>query len=76
MAIHGTAFGGGLELAMAGHYRVASPTRAGRSAGSEAGHYSRAGGTQRLPRLVGIAKAVEMCAEGKPVPRGEAARLD
>ena len=41
MAIHGTAFGGGLELAMAGHYRVAVARRASRPAGSEARHHSR-----------------------------------
>ena len=43
MAIHGTAFGGGLEVAMAGHYRVAVAVGAGRAAGSEAGHHSGRG---------------------------------
>jgi len=61
---------------MAGHYRVAAPHGAGWPAGSETGNYSGAGGTQRLPRLVGVAKAVEMCAEGKPVSARDAAALD
>jgi 3-hydroxyacyl-CoA dehydrogenase len=67
MAIHGQAFGGGLELAMAGHYRVASPTAQVGQPEVKLGIIPGAGGTQRLPRLVGVAKAVEMCAEGKPV---------
>src|SRR6202023_2531474 len=75
MAIHGTAFGGGLELAMAGHYRVASPTAQVGQPEVKLGIIPGAGGTQRLPRLVGVAKAVEMCAEGKPVSAGEAATL-
>jgi 3-hydroxyacyl-CoA dehydrogenase len=75
MAIHGTAFGGGLELAMAGHYRVASPTAQVGQPEVKLGIIPGAGGTQRLPRLVGVAKAVEMCAEGKPVSAGEAAAL-
>ena len=73
MAIHGTAFGGGLELAMAGHYRVASPTAQVGQPEVKLGIIPGAGGTQRLPRLVGVAKAVEMCAEGKPVSVREAA---
>src|ERR1700678_2941098 len=72
MAIHGNAFGGGLELAMAGHYRVASPTAQVGQPEVKLGIIPGAGGTQRLPRLVGIAKAVEMCAEGKPVLAQEA----
>jgi len=75
MAIHGTAFGGGLELAMAGHYRVASPTAQVGQPEVKLGIIPGAGGTQRLPRLAGVAKAVEMCAEGKPVSAGEAAEL-
>src|ERR1039458_10383182 len=75
MAIHGTAFGGGLELAMAGHYRVASPTAQVGQPEVKLGIIPGAGGTQRLPRLAGVAKAVEMCAEGKPVSAREAAAL-
>jgi 3-hydroxyacyl-CoA dehydrogenase len=75
MAIHGTAFGGGLELAMAGHYRAASPTAQVGQPEVNLGIIPGAGGTQRLPRLVGVAKAVEMCAGGKPVSAREAATL-
>jgi 3-hydroxyacyl-CoA dehydrogenase len=72
MAIHGQAFGGGLELAMAGHYRVASPTAQVGQPEVKLGIIPGAGGTQRLPRLVGVARAVEMCAEGKPISAREA----
>ncbi|MFY9845049.1 MAG: 3-hydroxyacyl-CoA dehydrogenase NAD-binding domain-containing protein [Terriglobales bacterium] len=75
MAIHGTAFGGGLELAMAGHYRVASPTAQLGQPEVKLGIIPGAGGTQRLPRLIGVAKAVEMCADGKPIAAPEAASL-
>jgi len=75
MAIHGTAFGGGLELAMAGHYRVASPTAQLGQPEVKLGLIPGAGGTQRLPRLIGVAKAVEMCAEGTPISAAEAATL-
>jgi len=75
MAIHGTAFGGGLELAMAGHYRVAV---AGAQVGQpevKLGIIPGAGGTQRLPRLAGVAAAVEMCVEGKPISADQALKL-
>ena len=75
MAIHGTAFGGGLELAMAGHYRVAV---AGAQVGQpevKLGIIPGAGGTQRLPRLAGVAAAVEMCAEGKPISAEQALKF-
>jgi 3-hydroxyacyl-CoA dehydrogenase len=75
MAIHGSAFGGGLELAMSGHYRVASPSAQVGQPEVNLGIIPGAGGTQRLPRLVGVAKAVEMCAVGKPVSVREAAAL-
>jgi 3-hydroxyacyl-CoA dehydrogenase len=75
MAIHGTAFGGGLELAMAGHYRVASPMAQVGQPEVKLGIIPGAAGTQRLPRLVGVARALEMCAEGKPVSARQAASL-
>jgi 3-hydroxyacyl-CoA dehydrogenase len=75
MAIHGTAFGGGLELAMAGHYRVASPDAQVGQPEVKLGIIPGAAGTQRLPRLAGVAKAVEMCAEGNPVKAKEALAL-
>src|SRR5579864_7656752 len=67
MAIHGTAFGGGLELAMAGHYRVAAPSAQVGQPEVKLGIIPGAAGTQRLPRLAGVAKAVEMCTEGNPI---------
>ncbi len=72
MAIHGTAFGGGLELAMAGHYRVAVASAQVGQPEVKLGLIPGAAGTQRLPRLAGVAKAVEMCAEGNPVKAEEA----
>src|SRR6266404_3384390 len=66
-AIHGTAFGGGLEVAMAFHYRVAAPTAQVGQPEVKLGIIPGAAGTQRLPRLAGVAKAVEMCAFGEPV---------
>ena len=67
MAIHGNAFGGGLELAMAGHYRIATPDARLGQPEVKLGLIPGAGGTQRLPRLVGVARAVEMCALGDPI---------
>src|ERR1700676_1985856 len=67
MAIHGMAFGGGLELAMSGHYRVGSPSAQVGQPEVKLGIIPGAGGTQRLPRLAGVAKAVEMCASGEPI---------
>lgn len=72
MAIHGAALGGGLELAMAGHYRVAAPDAQVGQPEVKIGLIPGAGGTQRLPRLAGIVKAAEMCAFGEPIPAREA----
>ncbi len=72
MAIHGTAFGGGLELAMVGHYRIALPSAQVGQPEVKLGIIPGAAGTQRLPRLAGVAKAVEMCAEGAPVKAEDA----
>jgi len=73
MAIHGTAFGGGLELAMAGHYRVAVPGAQVGQPEVKLGIIPGAAGTQRLPRLVGVAQAIAMCAEGSPIKAEDAA---
>ena len=75
VAIHGTAFGGGLELAIAGHYRVAVSTAQVGQPEVKLGLIPGAGGTQRLPRLAGVAKAVEMCMSGNPAKAEEALRL-
>ena len=75
VAIHGTAFGGGLELAIAGHYRVAVSTAQVGQPEVKLGLIPGAGGTQRLPRLAGVAKAVEMCMSGNPATAEEALRF-
>src|SRR5579871_6506097 len=75
MAIHGTAFGGGLEVAMSGHYRVAAPAAQVGQPEVKLGIIPGAGGTQRLPRLAGVSKAVEMCADGNPIKAKEALAL-
>ncbi len=72
MAIHGTALGGGLELAMAGHYRVAVQDAQFGQPEVNLGIIPGAEGTQRLPRLAGVEKAMEMCVSGKPVKAAEA----
>ncbi len=72
MAIHGTAFGGGLEVAMAGHYRLLAPDAQVGQPEVKLGIIPGAAGTQRLPRLAGVAKAVEMCAFGEPIGAAEA----
>jgi 3-hydroxyacyl-CoA dehydrogenase len=75
MAIHGTAFGGGLELALAGHYRVAASGAQVGQPEVKLGLIPGAAGTQRLPRLAGVAKALEMCAEGNPISAQDALRF-
>jgi len=75
VAIHGTALGGGMEVAMAGHYRVAIRSAKVGQPEVKLGIIPGAAGTQRLPRLAGVAKAVEMCAEGNPITAEEALQL-
>src|SRR3954465_3880492 len=76
-AIHANALGGGLEVAQACHFRVA--TKDARVGQPEVllGIIPGAGGTQRLPRLAGVKTALEMCTDGKPVaaPKARAAGI-
>ncbi len=74
-AIHGNAFGAGLETAMACHYRVAAPGAKIGQPEVNLGLIPGAGGTQRLPRLAGIAKAIELCSQGKPIKVEEGLQL-
>ena len=75
MAIHGMALGGGLELAMAGHYRIAQAgTRLGLPEVT-LGLLPGAGGTQRLPRLIGAGAALDMMLSGKPLMAQQALKL-
>jgi 3-hydroxyacyl-CoA dehydrogenase len=71
-AIHGTAFGGGLEVALASHYRVAVPSAKLGVPEVKLGLLPGAGGTQRLPRVAGVRKALEMAATGNPISAKEA----
>src|SRR5271165_2338933 len=73
-AIHGTALGGGLEVALACHYRVAIATAKVGLPEVKLGILPGAGGTQRLPRLIGIEAALDMIVSGDPVGAGQAAK--
>jgi 3-hydroxyacyl-CoA dehydrogenase len=66
-AIHGTALGGGFETTLVCHYRVAVPSARVGLPEVKLGLLAGAGGTQRLPRLMGAAKALEMVTSGTPV---------
>jgi 3-hydroxyacyl-CoA dehydrogenase len=67
-AIHGTALGGGLETALACHYRVAVPSAKCGLPEVNLGLLPGGGGTQRLPRIVGAEKALQMVTSGEHVP--------
>ena len=71
-AIHGTALGGGCELALACHYRVAVPTAKLGLPEVKLGLIPGAAGTQRLPRLVGAKAALPLVALGNPISAREA----
>lgn len=74
-AIHGYALGGGLENAMACHYRIAVPSAKVGLPEVLIGILPGGGGTQRLPRLAGVQTALEMITSGRHVPAAEAAKL-
>lgn len=67
-AINGTAFGGGLEVALCCHYRVIAPTAPVGLPEVKLGLLPGAGGTQRLPRLIGAEKALNFILSGDPIP--------
>lgn len=71
-AIHGTALGGGLEVALCAHYRVSLSSAKFGLPEVNLGLLPGAGGTQRLPRLVGVAKALEMMTSGRHISSTEA----
>ena len=71
-AIHGTALGGGLETALVCHYRMAVPSAKLGVPEVKLGLLPGAGGTQRLPRLVGVEAAATMCSLGEPVSASKA----
>jgi 3-hydroxyacyl-CoA dehydrogenase len=74
-ALHGTTLGGGLEVALTSHYRVAVPsTRLGLPE-VKLGILPGAGGTQRLPRLIGLERALNMMISGDPIGAAEALKL-
>jgi 3-hydroxyacyl-CoA dehydrogenase len=71
-AINGTAFGGGLEVALCCDYRIASSTAPVGLPEVKLGLLPGAGGTQRLPRLVGAAAAIQAIVSGDPIPAAKA----
>ncbi len=74
-ALHGTALGGGFELALACHFRVAVPGARVGLPEVKLGLLPGAGGTQRLPRLVGPEKALQMIVTGEPIGAAEAREI-
>jgi 3-hydroxyacyl-CoA dehydrogenase len=73
-AIHGTALGGGLEVCLACHYRVAIATAKVGLPEVKLGILPGAGGTQRLPRLIGVEAALGIIVSGDPIPATAAAK--
>ena len=74
-ALHGTALGGGLEVALSCHYRIAVPSAKVGLPEVNLGILPGAGGTQRLPRLTGARAALDMITTGRHVPAPEALEL-
>ena len=75
MAVNGACVGGGNELAMAGHYRLAAPGAQFGQPEVNLGLIPGAEGTQRLPRLAGVAAALDLCVSGKSIGAEEALAL-
>ncbi|MBT8137195.1 MAG: enoyl-CoA hydratase/isomerase family protein [Gammaproteobacteria bacterium] len=75
-AIHGTALGGGLETALCCNYRIIAANASVGLPESNLGLLPGAGGTQRLPRLAGAEKALDIMIQGKPVPAATALALN
>jgi 3-hydroxyacyl-CoA dehydrogenase len=71
-AIHGTALGGGLEIPLSCHFRIAVPSAKAGLPEVKLGLLPGAGGTQRLPRVAGVQVALEMITSGIPVPAARA----
>lgn len=74
-AMHGSALGGGLELALSAHFRVATSSAKLGFPEVNLGLVPGAGGTQRLPRVVGVQQALEMVASGKPISSQKALKI-
>jgi 3-hydroxyacyl-CoA dehydrogenase len=74
-AMHGSSIGGGLELALSCHYRIAPPSAKFMLPEVTLGIIPGAGGTQRLPRLIGPDNALRMILDAKPVPADKALEL-
>jgi len=74
-ALHGSALGGGLELAMACHFRIATPTAKFTLPEVTLGIIPGAGGTQRLPRLIGLDNALRMIFDARPMDAPKAREL-
>ena len=66
-AVHSVCMGGGLELALGAHYRVAAPGTNVALPEVKIGLIPGAGGTQRLPRVLGVETALNMIVSGEPV---------
>jgi 3-hydroxyacyl-CoA dehydrogenase len=74
-AIHGTALGGGLEVALGCHYRIALPTAAVGLPEVKLGLLPGASGTQRLTRLIGASAALDLMLSGNPLPVADAQKI-
>jgi len=74
-AIHGTAFGGGLELALSCHYRIGVPSAKCGLPEVKLGILPGGGGTQRLPRVIGVEAALPMIVNGDPIDGARAHEL-